>query len=163
MKSGFTRLSYALALFSLMGCAGQTHHQEKTAQPETSFFYGKWRVAGVAVSDEGVQALEDNDPGLMGRRVDFTHDLLAWNSSLNTTEDTCRGPVLKPLPTASTDEEQSQLQKLGIHNSMPYGVHCNSGNWGLIDELSPTFFLAPDGSLALFWYDGGMLKLVRDK
>lgn len=163
MKSRFTLALSALILLPLTGCAAQAPLQAKHQPLETSAFYGHWRVTGVAVSDSGIQALVDNDPSLMSRGLSFTHESLAWDASANAAEDTCTGPVFKKLAALPGAEQQPQLHKLGIRKAVPYDVHCQSGSWGPVDGESPAFFLAPDGSLALLWYDGGMLKLVKNK
>ncbi|WP_231993955.1 MULTISPECIES: hypothetical protein [Pseudomonas syringae group] len=161
MKSRFSCCSSFLIMLSLTGCAVNMD-TPKRDQPGESALYGSWHVAGVAVSDSGVQALEDNDPSFMGRRLSFNHDQLAWKASAGSTEDVCKGPVFHKLPTISGAELEPQLHKLGIEKAVPYGVECTSGSWGPLDKESPVFFLAQNGSLALSWYDGGMLKLVRD-
>ncbi|AKF52680.1 hypothetical protein PsyrH_19720 [Pseudomonas syringae pv. syringae HS191] len=161
MKSRFPYSSSFLIILSLTGCAANMdapqHHQ-----PGESVLYGSWHVAGVAVSDSGVQALGDDDPSFMGRRLSFNHDQLAWKASANSTEDVCKGPVFHKLPPISGAELEPQLHKLGIEKAVRYSVECKSGSWGPFDKETPAFFLAQDGSLALSWYDGGLLKLVRD-
>ncbi|KPW15617.1 hypothetical protein ACKUFS_02770 [Pseudomonas cannabina] len=161
MKSRFSFSSSFLIMLSLTGCAA-TMNTQKHDQPGESAFYGNWRVAGVAVSDSGVQALEDNDPGFVGRRLSFNHDQLAWKTSASSTDDVCKGPVFHKLPAMTEAELEPQLHKLGMRKAERYGVECKSGRWGPFDKETPTFFLAKDGSLALSWYDGGLLKLVRD-
>ncbi|UQW73940.1 hypothetical protein [Pseudomonas avellanae] len=161
MKSRFSFSSSFLIMLSLTGCA-VSMDPPKRDQLGESALYGSWRVAGVAVSDSGVQALEDNDPRFMGRRLGFNHEQLAWQASADSTEDVCKAPVFQRLPAMSGVGLEPQLHKLGIERAVPYGVECKSGNWGPFDQESPVFFLAQDGSLALSWYDGGMLKLVRD-
>ncbi|KPW68747.1 hypothetical protein, partial [Pseudomonas cannabina] len=98
----------------------------------------------------------------MGRRLSFNHDQLAWKTSADSTEDVCKGPVFHKLPAMSEAELEPQLRKLGMERAERYGVECKSGRWGPFDKETPAFFLAKNGSLALSWYDGGLLKLVRD-
>ncbi|OCX18520.1 hypothetical protein [Pseudomonas graminis] len=161
MKSRFSFNSSFLIMLSLTGCAA-TMDAAKHDQLRENALYGSWHVAGVAVSDSGVQALEDNDPSFMGRRLSFNHDQLAWKASADSTEDVCNGPVFHKLPAMSGAELKPQLHKLGIEKAVPYGVECKTGSWGPLDKESPAFFLAQDGTLALSWYDGGLLKLIRD-
>ncbi|WP_054087251.1 MULTISPECIES: hypothetical protein [Pseudomonas syringae group] len=161
MKSRFSLSSSFLIMLSLTGCAA-TMNTQKHDQPGESVFYGSWHVAGVAVSDSGVQALGDDDPSFMDRRLSFNHDQLAWKASAGSTEDMCKGPVFHKLPAMSGAELEPQLRKLGMEKAVRYGVECKSGSWGPLNKERPTFFLAQDGSLALSWYDGGLLKLVRD-
>lgn len=161
MKSRFPYSSSFLIILSLTGCAANMD-APKHDQPGESALYGSWHVAGVAVSDSGVQALGGDDPSFMGRRLSFNHDQLAWKASANSTEDVCKGPVFHKLPPISGAELEPQLHKLGIEKAVRYSVECKSGSWGPFDKETPAFFLAQDGSLALSWYDGGLLKLVRD-
>ncbi len=161
MKSRFSLSSSFLIMLSLTGCAANMH-APKHDQPGESALYGSWHVAGVAVSDSGVQALGDDDPSFMGRRLSFSHDQLAWKASTDSTEDVCKGPVFHELPAMTGAELEPQLHKLGIEKAVRYSVECKSGSWGPFDKETPAFFLAQDGALALSWYDGGLLKLVRD-
>lgn len=161
MKSRFSLSSSFLILLSLTGCAADSDTQHPN-QVGDGAIYGSWHVAGVAVSDSGVQALETDDPTLMGKPLNFNHDQLAWKASASSTEDVCSRPVFHKLAATTEAESMLQLRKLGMEKAIPYGVECKSGSWGPLDETSPTFFIAPDGSLALSWYDGGMLKLLRD-
>ncbi|RMV69762.1 hypothetical protein ALP06_04765 [Pseudomonas coronafaciens pv. atropurpurea] len=161
MKSRFSFSSSLLIMLSLTGCAVNMDASKHDQSGENAL-YGSWHVAGVAVSDSGVQALETDDPSLMGRRLSFSHDQLAWKAPTDSTEDVCRGPVFHKLPAMSGAELEPQLHKLGIEKAVLYGVECKSGSWGPFDKETPVFFMAQDGSLALSWYDGGMLKLVRD-
>lgn len=161
MKSRFSFSSSFLIMLSLTGCAANMD-APKHDQPGESALYGSWHVAGVAVSDSGVQALGDDDPSFMGRRLNFNHDQLAWKASTDSTEDVCKGPVFHKLPAMTGAELEPQLHKLGIEKAVRYSVECTSGSWGPFDKETPAFFLAQDGSLALSWYDGGLLKLVRD-
>ena len=134
--------------------------QAATAQSgaDVTRFAGHWQVAGVAVDDEGVQALSDNDPSLMGKRLTFSRTRLAWDQP-QATHDACSNPqfvrVNKPAPA----ELRVQLRKLGMPRPTTFAIKCRSGSWGPGDN--PVVFRGAGGVLALTWYDGGMLKLVR--
>ena len=123
----------------------------------TTAFVGHWRVAGVAVSSHGVQALADNDPSLMGKRLTFSTALLAWDQPPST-HDTCLDPQFTRLGTPVPTELRSQLRKLGLPRPTPFAIHCRSGYWGPAEHV---IFRGAGGALALPWYDGGVLKLVR--
>lgn len=128
-----------------------------TAGEPMSAFTGHWRVARVAVSDEGVQALGDDDPSLMGKRLTFTTSQLAWDRT-PTTGDVCIDPSFEPLGRRPPDL-QPALRKLGMRQPVAYAVRCRSGSWG--PGPDPVLFRGVAGALALPWYDGAVLMLVR--
>lgn len=130
------------------------------AQPmdATTAFAGHWRVKGVAVSDNGVQALSDNDPSLMGRGLTFSRARLAWDRP-STTHDNCLNPRFTRLRTPAPAALRSQLHKLGLPRPTPFLIRCQSGSWGPGD--SAMIFRGAGGALAMPWYDGGLLKLAR--
>lgn len=161
MMSQFSFSAYFMIMLSLSGCAANMD-APKHNQSGESALYGSWHVAGVAVSDLGVQAMVDDDPSFMGRRLSFDHDQLSWKVSKDLNEDVCKGPVFHKLPAMSGAETEPQLRKLGIGKAVRYSVECKSGSWGPFDKETPVFFLAQDGTLALSWYDGGLLRLERD-
>ncbi|GAB5339644.1 hypothetical protein GIW50_08550 [Pseudomonas syringae] len=123
-----------------------------------SNFIGNWRVAGVAVSANGVQALGDNDPSLMGKRLTFTPQRLAWDQP-TATNDACAEPTLDRLQAMPPAELQPQLRQLGMRHPVAYMLRCGSGTWGPGDQM--TVYLGAAGAVAMPWYDGGVLKLVK--
>lgn len=131
------------------------------AQPAggAAAFAGHWRVAGVAVADDGVQALTDNDPSLVGKRLTFSPDRLAWDQP-PATRDTCLRPTFRRLATSAPRALGPQLRKLGLPRPTPFAIRCQSGSWG--PGATPVVFRGAGGTLALPWYDGGVLKLVRE-
>ncbi|RMT27411.1 hypothetical protein ALP50_05240 [Pseudomonas syringae pv. spinaceae] len=157
MKSRLSFSSSFLIMLSLTGCAANMD-APKHDQSGESALYGSWHVTGVAISGSGVQALADDDPSFMGRHLSFNHDQLAWKASTDLTEDVCKAPIFHKLPAMSGTEPEPQLRKLGIEKAVRYSVECKSGSWGPFDKETPVFFLAKNGSLALSWYDGGLLK-----
>lgn len=124
----------------------------------SSSFQGHWRVAAVAVSEAGVQAMGDNDPSLMGKRLTFSPQRLAWDQP-TITNDVCVGPTFTRLPIMPPADLRAQLHKLGMRKPVAYAVRCRSGNWG--PDGRTTVFLGAAGAVAMPWYDGGLLKLVR--
>lgn len=123
-----------------------------------SSFIGDWRVAGVAVSDNGVQALVDDDPSLMGKRLSFRSPRLTWDQP-RVTNDICEGPSFTRLPTKPSAELKPQLRKLGMRQPVAYVLRCGSGKWG--PESDMTVYLGAAGAIIMPWYDGGVLKLVQ--
>lgn len=123
-----------------------------------SAFTGHWRVARVAVSDVGVQALGNDDPSLMGKRLTFTPARLAWDSTPSTS-DVCTGPSFQPLDQSPPDV-LPELRKLGMRQPVAYAVHCQTGAWG--PGRDPIIYRGAAGALALPWYDGVVLMLVRE-
>ncbi|TXC72754.1 hypothetical protein FSB78_04655 [Sphingomonas ginsenosidivorax] len=121
-------------------------------------FAGHWRVAGVAVSDTGVQALADNDPSLMGKRLTFSQARLAWDQP-PATRDACVSPSFRRLATPAPAGLRPQLRKLGLPRPTAFAIRCRSGSWGPGDR--PVVYRGAGGVLAMPWYDGGVLKLVR--
>ncbi|MFC6792163.1 hypothetical protein ACFQE0_22835 [Methylobacterium komagatae] len=123
-----------------------------------SAFTGHWRVAKVAVPDIGVQALADNDPSLMGKRLTFTSTRLAWDRTPST-GDVCEAPDFQPLERLPPDV-QPELRKLGMRQPVAYAVHCQSGMWG--PGRDPVIYRGAAGALALPWYDNAVMMLVRE-
>ncbi len=123
-----------------------------------SAFTGYWRVARVAVPDAGVQALADDDPSLMGKRLTFTSMRLAWDRA-PMTGDVCTGPSFEPLERLPPDL-QPGFRKLGMRRPVAYAVHCQSGTWG--PGRDPIIYRGAAGALALPWYDNAMMMLVRE-
>ncbi len=146
----------------MAACTSVPPTQSKPNPQGASPFYGHWQVAGVAVSNSGVQALTDNDPSLMGQRLSASEALLAWDQPV-VTGDTCTKPRFTKTPALPSLEQQERLAKLGMQPAIAYAVACQSGDWGPEGKGSPTFFLSPRGDLGLSWYDGGMLKLTRSE
>jgi hypothetical protein len=123
-----------------------------------SAFAGHWRVARVAVYDTGVQALVDDDPSLMGKRLTFTSARLAWDLTPST-GDVCTDPDFQPLERLPPDG-QPELRKLGMRQPVAYLVHCRTGTWG--PGRDTIIYRGAAGALALPWYDGAMMMLVRE-
>jgi hypothetical protein len=115
-------------------------------------------LAGVAVDDEGVQALSDNDPSLMGKRLTFSRTRLAWDQP-QATHDACSDPQFVRVDKPAPAELRVQLRKLRMPRPTTFAIKCRSGSWGPDDN--PVVFRGAGGVLAMTWYDGGMLKLVR--
>ncbi|MCJ2074005.1 hypothetical protein MKK75_35335 [Methylobacterium sp. J-030] len=132
-------------------------HPAIAGEPQSSFT-GHWRVARVAVSDLGVQALVDDDPSLMGKRLTFTSARLAWDQTPST-GDVRAGPDFQPLERLPSDA-QPELRKLGMHRPVAYVVHCQTGTWG--PGRDPVIYRGAAGALALPWYDGAVMMLVRE-
>lgn len=128
------------------------------AQSGPMGFTGHWRVAGVAVSDTGVQALSDNDPSLMGKRLTFTLQRLAWDRPTST-NDSCVGPIFTRLSRMPSADLQPELRKLGMREPVAYRLRCGSGSWGPGNGM--VVYQGAAGAIAMPWYDGGVLKLVR--
>ncbi|MGW5959072.1 hypothetical protein [Methylorubrum thiocyanatum] len=122
-----------------------------------SDFTSHWRVARVAVPDNGVQALVDDDPSLMGKRLTFTSTRLAWDRTPST-GDVCTGPSFEPLERVPPDV-QPELRKLGMRRPVAYAVRCQSGTWG--PGRDHVIYRGAAGALAIPWYDGAVLMLVR--
>lgn len=122
-------------------------------------FTGHWRIARVAVSDVGVQALGDDDPSLMGKRLTFTSTRLAWDRTPST-DDVCLNPDFQALERLPPDM-QPELRKLGMRRPVAYAVHCRTGTWG--PGRDPVIYRGAAGALALPWYDGAVMMLVRER
>lgn len=150
-----TKILTITALAAALGAApatGQTGNG-------LSAFAGHWRVSGVAVSDEGVQALADNDPGLMGKALTVSPARLAWNRT-PVTKDVCVRPRFTRIQTPAPAELRPQLRKLGLPRPTAFALHCASGSWG--PDVRPVFYRGAGNALAMLWYDGGLLKLTRE-
>lgn len=136
-------------------CAAVAVAQPKDA---TMGFAGHWRVTGVAVSDDSVQALSDNDPSFMGKRLTVSSSRLAWDKP-TVTHDSCVNPRFTRLGTPAPAELRAQLRKLGLPRPTSFSIRCQSGSWGPGD--GGMIFRGAGGVFAMPWYDGGLLKLAR--
>ena len=154
MMKDIKNIAVAAASLFLMAAAAPS----AMAEGPISAFIGHWRVVRVAVSDAGVQALADNDPSLMGKRLTFTARQLSWDRP-PTTGDVCTGPSFRPLDRLPRDV-QPELRKLGMRQPVAYAVHCSAGDWG--PGRDPVMYQGVAGALALPWYDGAVLMLARD-
>ncbi|MCJ2139025.1 hypothetical protein [Methylobacterium sp. E-066] len=123
-----------------------------------SAFTGHWRVARVAVSDIGVQALGNDDPSLLGKRLTLTSTRLARNRTPST-GDVSEGPDFQPLERLPPDV-QPELRKLGMRQPVAYAVHCQTGTWG--PGRDTVIYRGTAGALDLPWYDGAVMMLVRE-
>lgn len=93
-----------------------------SAAPSTvsaAAFAGRWKIAGVAVPNTGVQALQDNDPSLMGKRLTFSPAALAWDQAA-VTNDQCNAPRFTRLSAPAPRDLRAQLRKLGF--PQPHGL-----------------------------------------
>jgi hypothetical protein len=150
-----TKILMVTAMAAALGAAPATGQTGNAL----SAFAGHWRVAGVAVSDYGVQALADNDPSLMGKRLTVSPAGLAWKRTPST-KDFCANPRFTRIRTAAPAELRPQLRKLGLPRPTAFAIHCASGSWG--PDTRPVLYRGADDALAMPWYDGGVLKLTRD-
>ncbi|MBJ9978395.1 hypothetical protein IAE35_23680 [Pseudomonas sp. S75] len=160
MNTFVAPLVMTFGLLALAGCDGTGDTPAKSAAIEAKGFSfdGRWTVAGVAVSDDGVQALVDDDPSLMNKTLTFSPESLKWDSE-GGNSDTCSQPVINALTANPNEENSALLEKLGMHDTTSYSVHCETGSWGPVMGANPTFYTTQSGDLALVWYDGGLLKL----
>ena len=131
---------------------------------------GRWTVMGVAVGDHGVQALAKDDPAYIGRKLEIHGDHLAWSpgqsASAANLSDRCDDPVTaRQTGAAAQDYDRqfaSQLATFKIDAPQPHAVECDSGQWGPEAAGGAILFPAPDGRIAMSWYDGAMLLLEKD-
>ncbi|WP_342650471.1 hypothetical protein [Pseudomonas sp. REB1044] len=147
-----------VGLLALAACDAGNTAKPSATEAQGFSFDGRWSVAGVAVSDDGVQALVDNDPSLMNETLTFSAKLLKWDAPQGS-GDTCSQPVINTISTAPDEDARALLDKLGLHDTTAYSVHCETGHWGPVQGASPTFYSNAAGDLALVWYDGALLKL----
>lgn len=114
---------------------------------------GSWTVDAVAVPDEGVQALVDNDPQYMGAVVDFAADKIEWTKGTETRPidpsiDNCTSPpTLKPWAP-----DPDAVDETPIENG--FTVMCGDDEWGTVVPVDDT-------TVHLYWYDNGVLTLKR--
>ncbi|WP_311267654.1 hypothetical protein [Sphingobium sp. WCS2017Hpa-17] len=130
---------------------------------------GRWKVVGVAVPEGGVQALVKDDPAYMGRLLDISAERLMWVGGKDiagaTLSDQCDGPVTaRQTGAAAQDYAQqfaAQTKALHIDRPDPHAVECDDGQWGPEASGGAIILSAPDGRIAMSWYDGAMLLLAK--
>ncbi|WP_417582748.1 hypothetical protein [Pelagibacterium sp.] len=116
-----------------------------------SSLIGAWTVEGVAVPDDGVQALIEDDPQYMGDVIEFGPDMIEWTAGTDTRPidpsiDNCpSGPSL--APHAEMPDETP------IENG--FDIMCDNEEWGTIVPVD-------DQGIQLHWYDNGVLTLTRE-
>jgi len=118
---------------------------------------GTWRVTAVAVTSDGMQALQIDDPQFMGAVVHFGADKIAWlkgtpSRPIDPAADNCEGvPHFTP---AVARNPETIFQVDGGFN-----VVCGGYGWGPGAVIRPV----DAGTVALYWYENGVLTLKRDK
>lgn len=130
---------------------------------------GQWKVVGVAVAESGVQALAKDDPAYMGQLLDIAAERLSWvkgkAAAGATLSDQCDGPVTaRQTGAAAQDYERqfaAQTKALHIAQPDPHAVECDDGQWGPEAAGGAIILPAPDGRIAMSWYDGAMLLLQK--
>lgn len=159
-----SRALLALSLAAAVAPCAPVQAQRATspAAPTARSFHGHWQVAGVAVSDVGVQALAKDDPSYMGRRLTFTPDRLSWDRPRPiSTEVPCTTPRIMPAANASDAESRAIIRRLGAGATRSYSVACGTGSWGPVAPPAGAMLAFRDGTVGLWWYDGGLLTLRR--
>lgn len=152
-------------LFFVLACGATAMAAPATsrqASSSVSMLYGHWQVTGVAVSDIGVQALARNDPAYMGRRLSFTHDRLAWDKpKAISTEAPCIAPTIRPTAPDGDPEARALVRRIGGPATRTFSVSCRNSPWGPAAPPAPMILALRDGTIGLWWFDGGLLKLRR--
>ena len=114
---------------------------------------GSWQVDAVAVPDEGVQALVDDDPQYMGAVVQFGANDITWAEGtearpIDPAIDNCAtAPSLTPW-MADPDDPDQQPIKGG------FNVMCGDDVWGTLVPVD-------DQTVELHYLDNGVLTLKR--
>ncbi|WP_341895484.1 hypothetical protein [Ferrovibrio terrae] len=119
---------------------------------------GKWVVRGVRLVDEsGVQALLPNDAQYMGAVIEFRGDGISW----------IKGTKSRPLPVLSFFNCTQPPKLASLHRierdeyayrvDGGYKVMCGS-RWDV-----PVLLPVDSSTVLLYWYDGGILLLRRNK
>jgi len=128
--------------------------QAFAANLEFSSLKGIWKVTAVAVPNEGVQALVENDPQYMGAIVEFGTNNITWT----------KGTKTKPIDPSSdncvaTPTLRSWVADPDFPNEAPvkggFTVMCADSEWGtVLPENKKT--------MKLYWYDNGILTLTKE-
>jgi len=128
--------------------------------PSAQTLYGHWRIVGVTVPRDGVQALATDDPNYVGQRLTFTLTRLSWdrpNPSYGGTP--CVAPVIRPARLGRAPDERLGDLRGKIVRS--FSVGCAAGAWGPVRPPAPEIMTLRDGTIALWWFDGALLTLRR--
>ncbi|MDO7904667.1 hypothetical protein ACE1YR_22165 [Pseudomonas sp. K1(2024)] len=147
-----------VGLLALAACDAGNTAKPSATEAQGFSFDGHWSVAGVAVSDDGVQALVDNDPSLMNRTLTFSPELLKWDAQ-DGPDDACKDPSINALSSTPAANKLALLDKLGMSDTTAYSVRCETGSWGPVKGAGQIFYTTAAGDVALVWYDGALLKL----
>ncbi|PRH89633.1 hypothetical protein C5L14_03475 [Labrys okinawensis] len=121
-----------------------------------SSLIGRWKVQGVKVAGNGVQALVNNDPQYMGAVVEFDAGKIIWVQGtkakpIDPNTDNCNAAP-KLTPADRNDPDAGYKVKGG------YNILCGSQGWGPGAVVLP---VQPD-VVSLYWYDNGILSLKRE-
>lgn len=162
-------LSSVAAIATLTGPTAAAGSDDQGAQIDFARLAGRWKVVGLAPGS-GVGAFVKDDTAYVGRVLIVSADRLGWTEPRAkgaTLSDVCEGLVTQPLfgQAANAYRKQfgAQLAALGMTAKGPHAIECMAGNWGPEAAGGATVYLDRKGTLAMSWYDGVVLKLVRTK
>lgn len=103
--------------------------------------YGTWAVVGNSVAPSNVQAYTENDPRLVGARLNISDSRAVWSGRDSFTEWPC------------------EVSEISYYPPRQFDIICNEG-YGLAPKTSvPSMHIDSSGVLRINWYDGANLKL----
>ncbi|USW03716.1 hypothetical protein ACTACV_27335 [Pseudomonas syringae] len=146
----------ATVSLSATAYAGNTPPVASASQLE-----GRWEVISATVGNGRIQSLSNDDPSLMGKRLSITATRLFWDHVQNATDAPCEKPSIKPTRRDNDADARATVRKAGGPALSAFSVACESGSWGPNKAPSPTILAMPDGSIAIWWFDNGLLRLRR--
>jgi hypothetical protein len=147
-------IKYAVTLILALSSYAEAAH---AATLKYEDLVGTWKVAAVVVNSDGMQALMDDDPQFMGAVVEFSPDKIVWLKGttlrpIDPETDNCHMPL--SLTSAGADNPDTLLRIDGGFN-----IFCGDRGWG------PGAVAVPidSSTVALYWYENGILTLKREK
>lgn len=123
------------------------------AEFDYSSLKGSWEVKGVAVPDEGVQALVKDDPQYMGAVVEFSDNAIKWTKGTETKpvdpaiDDCAADPSVAPWVADPDEPDQTPIEG-------GFNVMCGDDQWGTVVPVD-------EKTVELYWYDNGVLTLTH--
>lgn len=144
MKSHIVSLALGIASLALPALAADFNYSSLT---------GSWQVSAVAVPNEGVQTLVENDPQYMGAVIEFRPNDITWTKGTKTRPidpsiDNCTtAPSLTPWKADPNDADQQPIRG-------GFSVMCLDDVWGTIVPVDHK-------TVKLHYLDNGVLTLKR--
>jgi hypothetical protein len=121
---------------------------------------GTWQVVGVQVAGGPIQALVNDDPTYMGRRLTISASRIAWAAKGSARGESCDTPSVQALGSSldnALGDTPPQDMAAALRATPAYTVACQEKDWG--PSSGAVLAYPAEGELVLSWYDNAVLRL----
>lgn len=150
---------------------------DKCVDPDVRIdpFVGKWKITGVYVKPDGVQAFVQNDKTIVGSIFTVAVTEIKWATLASTdftSDDVCKQPSAGQVPPiverAQGSALTAALKFFAVSPKLRGQLHrfgcASGGTWGPGEASAATLFIPVGGrAMVLKWYDGVILLAKRDE